>query len=97
MNIKELYLKALHKWGPSRQFYLLIEECSEVQKECTKILRGERMDTEFAKNLFLEIVDLEIMLEKMKLYYNRKGQYDKMMKEHKLEKLKLISRKLQDE
>jgi hypothetical protein len=94
MNRHKLYLKALHKWGPSRQFYILIEECAEVQKEVTKILRGENFETEFAKKLFLEIVDLEIMIEKMKVYYNHKGQYDKMMKKHKLEKLKLIEEKL---
>jgi NTP pyrophosphatase (non-canonical NTP hydrolase) len=97
MNEKELYLKALHKWGIERQFYILIEECSEVQKAVTKILRSEKLDKEHVNELFTEIVDLEIMLDKMKVYFDMNKDIKKLMKQHKKEKLELIRRKLKDE
>lgn len=97
MNKEEIYKKALHKWGPDRQFYILIEECSEVIKECTKILREEEKGTDRYTKLFEEIVDLEIMIEKIKLYYNVNGRYDNMMNKRKKDKLKLISTKLKNE
>ena len=97
MNERKLYLKALHKWGIERQFYILIEECAEVQKECTKILRSKKLDIEHLNDLFLEIVDLEIMLDKMKVYFDMNKDIKKLMKQHKKEKLELIRRKLKDE
>jgi hypothetical protein len=97
MNERKLYLKALYKWGLVKQFYILIEECSEVQKACTKILRNEKLDRKHLNDLCLEIVDLEIMLDKMKVYFDKIEDIKKLMKQHKKEKLELIRRKLKDE
>lgn len=97
MNERKLYLKALTKWGLVKQFYILIEECSEVQKAVTKILRSEKLDIKNVNELFVEIVDLEIMLDKMKIYFDTDKDIKKLMKQHKKEKLELIRRKLKDE
>lgn len=90
-------MDALRKWGLNRQLYILIEECSEVQKECTKILRNDELKEDFRIDLLTEIVDLKIMLEKFEVYLNPKGVYDKMLKKHFEDKLKLIQNKIKNE
>lgn len=61
-----LYKKAIDKWGLDLQLILLIEEMSELAKEICKIKRGKKPDSD----LIEEIVDVEIMLEQIKLLFN---------------------------
>lgn len=58
---KQVYEKALDKWGEKLQSTVAIEEMSEVIKEITKMLRGELNREHMAE----EIADATIMLEQM--------------------------------
>ena len=58
---KQVYEKALAKFGCEMQSTVAIEEMSEVIKEITKMLRGE-MDRE---HMAEEIADARIMMEQM--------------------------------
>ena len=63
---KNLYMDAINTFGKDLQTVVAIEECSELQKELTKALRGKgNFD-----NLSEEIADVEIMLEQIKLIYD---------------------------
>ena len=63
--MSELYSKLLKKNG-EKQIIVAIEELSELQKELTKMLRGNGDK----HDLMFEIADVYIMLEQMKLYFN---------------------------
>lgn len=58
---KQVYEKALAKFGCKMQSTVDIEEMSEVIKEITKMLRGE-LDRE---HMAEEIADARIMMEQM--------------------------------
>ena len=63
---REVYLKALAKWGDHAQMIVAIEELSECQKEICKILRGGENFPHLAE----EIADATIMLEQLRLIFN---------------------------
>lgn len=52
------------------QFYLLIEECAEVQKECTKLLRNKVNNY---SNFIQELADLELAIKKFKIILNHRN------------------------
>lgn len=58
---KQVYEKALAKWGCKMQATVAAEEMSEVIKEITKMLRGELNREHMAE----EIADARIMLEQV--------------------------------
>lgn len=58
---KQVYEKALAKWGEKLQATVAIEEMSEVIKEITKMQRGELNREHMAE----EIADARIMMEQM--------------------------------
>lgn len=60
----EIIKKAIEKWGNKLQTVVCMEECSELIKECSKILRGKGNKN----HLIEEMADVKIclvMLEKM--------------------------------
>lgn len=60
----EIIKKAIEKWGNELQTVVCMEECSELIKECSKMLRGKGNKS----CLIEEIADVKIclvMLEKM--------------------------------
>jgi DNA-binding transcriptional regulator GbsR (MarR family) len=63
---KQVYEAALNKWGCKLQATVAIEEMAEVQKEITKMLRGQ-LDRE---HLAEEIADATIMLEQLRQMLN---------------------------
>lgn len=63
---KQVYEKALAKFGCEMQATVAIEEMSEVIKEITKMLRGN-LDRE---HMAEEIADATIMLEQMRQMLN---------------------------
>jgi NTP pyrophosphatase (non-canonical NTP hydrolase) len=63
---KQVYEKALAKWGCKMQATVAIEEMSEVIKEITKMLRGQ-LDRE---HMAEEIADAIIVLEQMRMMLN---------------------------
>ena len=66
---------------------IAIEECSELQKEITKIIRKKGDLT----NLAEEIADVEIMLEQLKLIFRI---HDKVI-EQKDEKIKRLKQTIE--
>lgn len=60
----EIIKKAIEKWGNELQTVVCMEECSELIKECSKMLRGKGNKS----HLIEEMADVRIclvMLEKM--------------------------------
>lgn len=63
---KNLYKEAISKFGTSAQIIIAMEECSELIKELSKVLRGKcNVD-----NVSEEIADVQIMLEQLKIIFN---------------------------
>lgn len=79
---KEIYKKAIEKWGAGAQICMTFEEMAELQKELCKDIRGRG----YEENIAEEIADVEIMLEQMKLLFEVENQVDKF-KKYKLERL----------
>jgi len=71
MTNKEIYSKAIKKWGIEAQLIKSMEEFAEVIKECSKyILETHKLGMathETITNLIEEIADVEIMIEQIKL------------------------------
>lgn len=58
--------KAIEKWGKEAQTIVAMEECAELIKECTKMLRGQgNID-----NLIEEIADVMICIEQLEIIYD---------------------------
>lgn len=58
--------KAIEKWGKEAQTIVAMEECAELIKECSKMLRGQgNID-----HLIEEIADLMICIEELEVMYN---------------------------
>lgn len=87
----DVYLEAIKTFGALPQMVIAIEECSELQKEITKIIRKKGDLT----NLAEEIADVEIILEQLKLIF---ALHDKVaeQKGEKIERLKRIIEKYKE-
>lgn len=88
MNV---YKEAIKKWGHHLQIIMVIEECAELQKQCTKILRlGDKpphpRQLEF---LAEEIADVEIMIEQLKVMFFDQNKIVDDFKDQKLKRLEL--------
>lgn len=71
VQTRDLYRKAIKKWGKELQSLMCIEEMTELMKEICKIIRNDYKVTAEAKvKLAEEISDVEIMIEQLKLIYN---------------------------
>lgn len=66
MEIREVYEKAIAKWGGQTQAIMAIQEMSELIKEITKHHIGKGNRT----NLVEEMADVSIMVEQLMLIYN---------------------------
>lgn len=55
--------KAVEKWGVDAQLVILIEECSELTKEATKMLRGHGR----RENMIEELADVTVMCEQLRI------------------------------
>ena len=84
MDKKNLYSKAVLKWGVSAQIMMAIEELSELSVELCHWLR---INKESNKNKLVdELADVEIMLEQLKQMFNLFDDV-RIKKSHKLERL----------
>lgn len=79
---------AVNNFGENAQMIVAIEECSELQKEITKIIRNKGN----LENLAEEIADVEIMIEQLKYMYKLYNQ----VSVHKREKIKRLEKILID-
>lgn len=71
-----IYQKIIKKFGKEAQMIVAIEECSELQKAITKLLRGYDYITALSE----EIADVEIMIEQLKIMFKNKKQVDEFIK-----------------
>lgn len=87
-----LYKSAIETFGASNQQIVAIEELSELQKEITKLLRGQGG----LINLAEEIADVEIVVEQLKVIYGVRSEVSqyKILKNQRL--LELIKAKNKD-
>ena len=81
MDNKTLYSKLLK--DPTAQLIVAIEELAELQKELTKTLRGHQN----TQHILEEIVDVEIMLEQLKLLFSLSQEDINIQKELKLKRV----------
>jgi len=81
---KEIYKKAITKYGLIAQIDMVFEEMSELQKELCKFKRGKSNISNIAE----EMADVKIMLEQMELAFNIKDkvEFEKDLKIKRLEK-----------
>lgn len=88
MNKIELYKKAIQKWGKEPQITMMIEECGELVTALAKRDRCHNGAT--IDDIIKEMVDVEIMLEQLKLIFDS-GKFGcftfKIFKKKKLQKL----------
>lgn len=84
---KELYKQAINQNGLTMQTLVLSEECSELVKACSKLVRKQGNQKANIANLEEEIADVEIMIEQMKLYYGTKRCHIEHIKKEKLDRL----------
>lgn len=68
MNEKELYQKAMAEYGVDIQLVVLMEECGELVKECSKIIRSRYHNYAHIdyKPFIEELVDTLIMIEQVR-------------------------------
>lgn len=58
--------KAIEKWGKEAQTIVAMEECAELIKECSKMLRGQgNID-----HLIEEIADVMICIEQLEIIHD---------------------------
>jgi NTP pyrophosphatase (non-canonical NTP hydrolase) len=82
-----LYREAVRKWGKPLQIIMVMEECAELTKECSKILRNNCYPPDQLR-LGEEIADVSIMLEQLAQMFCGGMQFiDDHIKQEKLVKL----------
>ena len=64
MDDREIYKKALDKWGEGKQTIKVIEEMSELTKELCKSLVGGSD----RKAIVEEVADVKIMIEQLEMF-----------------------------
>ncbi len=86
----EVYQAAIMKWGKELQIEIAIEECAELIKALQKLKRCSD-DTILGprRNVHEEIADVEIMIEQLKLIFNRQ-----LIEEYKIEKIERLKSRL---
>lgn len=88
----DIYKNAISTFGESAQLIVALEECSELQKEITKILRNKGN----LEHLAEEVADTEIMIEQIKLMFNFCDKVNDF-KHQKVERLNKLLQKVEYE
>lgn len=85
---RKTFLDALRVFGSQNQITVALEEMSELQKEFCKYLRN---DASFSyANIVEELADVEIMLDQMKILFQR----DSAVKEQRQYKVKRLRERI---
>lgn len=67
---REIFKRAVVKWGVDAQVCLLLEEMSELQKELLKLKRDDyRYSAESIQPLIEETADVELMIDQIKYMF----------------------------
>lgn len=94
MNEIDLYKKAIQKWGKEPQITMMIEECGELITALAK--RDRCFNGSTIDDIIKEMVDVEIMIEQLKLIFNN-GKFGcftfEIFKKKKLIKLEKLLKK----
>ena len=91
-NERKLYERAIKVWGIGSQINMAIEEMAELTHALTRIQRNDGKDNTLKRmELVEEVVDVQIMLQQLKLIFisddDMRNYYDKT-KAEKLLRLK---------
>lgn len=87
---RKIFLDALRVFGSQNQITVALEEMSEFQKEFCKYMRN---DTSFSyANIAEEMADVEIMLDQMKILFQR----DSAVKEQRQYKVKRLRERIDE-
>ena len=79
---RNTYSEAVSTYGKQSQLVMAMEEMSELTKELSKNIRGEKNVSAISE----EIADVEIMLEQLKVIYGNRAEVDRVRGE-KLDRL----------
>lgn len=90
MKKKQMYKKAIDKWGFNSQSIMLMEECAELIQAVSKLHRTGNPNA-----MYEEIADVQIMIEQIIEYYGEVAE-DETVK-HYEKKLKRLEERLNEE
>ena len=89
---REVFEKALVKYGPLSQILMTFEEMAELQQALNKFVRKNDGLAEIVKNIAEEIADVEIMLTQMKNLFD----IDDMVAAYRENKVERLFLKLEE-
>lgn len=92
---EKIYFKAMNKWGKQLQIVMLMEECAELQKICSKIIRNNSYPPDLVA-LAEELADVHIMMEQISLMFLGSIAGWNGLKKEKLDRLSKLLIKGQD-
>jgi NTP pyrophosphatase (non-canonical NTP hydrolase) len=85
---EQLYKDAIKKWGEDLQLFCFYEEVGELMQAISKFKRRSLYPNEsitgYYHNIREELVDVQIMLDQLKVIYG----YDEELEKEKIERLK---------
>ena len=79
--------QAIAKWGKHSQILMVFEEMGELQKALSKYFRSNDAD-QALEDLAEELVDVEIMLDQLKIIFFKDNWLYKKKRKEKIERLK---------
>ena len=88
MNIIEICEKALIRWGPKKQIFMMLEEMTELSVLLFGKLRDRGVDN---WQISEEIADVEIMLTQMKILFHNTEEVE----DFKIKKLERLVKRLE--
>ena len=90
MNELDIYDKALSHYGIKMQLVMVMEECAELSKECSKVYRALENGGAFTiDGLAEEIADVQIVIGEIQRFFGLK---DKVKSERKSKLYRLAER-----
>jgi len=99
MKNKEIFQKALDRWGDVAQIDMAIEECSELIFSIQKLKRNysnnKDKNKQLIENVCDEIADVEIMMKELELIFDK--EYIKERKKYKMNRLEKRLKKSNDD
>lgn len=86
---RKTFCAALSRYGAQAQITMVFEEMAELQDVLCKFLRG-RVDGDTLANIAEEMADVEIMLDQMKILFQR----DSAVREQRQYKVKRLRERI---
>ena len=82
-----IFMDAISRFGEAVQMFVAAEEMGELTQAMSKIIRGNT-SAAAREHLLEEIVDVEIMLEQLKIIFNYDEKEVEWMRRRKINRLK---------